>query len=114
MRRPRKTSVDAGDVIRDAAKPMDPPTRRAFLKHAVGLGSLTMLTGCDIVDSASAENALMAMSRFNDRVQAFLFDPNKLAPEYPASMITRPFPFNAFYSADQAPEIFSGDYKLEL
>jgi DMSO/TMAO reductase YedYZ molybdopterin-dependent catalytic subunit len=110
----RRASVDARDVIRDAAKAMDPTTRRAFLKHAAGLGTLTMLTGCDVVDSASAENALMTMSRFNDRVQAFLFNPNKRAPEYTREMMTRPFPFNGFYSADKAPEIFSGDYKLEL
>jgi DMSO/TMAO reductase YedYZ molybdopterin-dependent catalytic subunit len=114
MRRPRKPAVDARDVIRDAAKAMDPSTRRAFLKHAAGLGTLTFLTGCDVVDSQSAESALMKMSRFNDRVQGFLFNPNKRAPEYPRTMITRPFPFNGFYRADQAPEIFSGDYKLEL
>ena len=114
MPRRRKSVIDASDVIRDAAKPMDIPTRRAFLKSAAGLGSLTLLTGCDIVDSASAENALMAMSRFNDRVQAFLFDPNKLAPEYPASMITRPFPFNAFYSADKAPDVPAEGFRLEL
>src|SRR5262245_50060553 len=102
MRRPRRPLVDARDVIREAAKPMDLTTRRAFLKHAAGLGTLTLLTGCDVVDSSSAENALQYMSRFNDRVQAALFNPNKLAPEYAASMVQRPFPFNAFYSADQA------------
>ena len=34
-----------------------------------------------------------------------LFNPNTLAPEYPESEITRPFPFNAYYSEDEAPEI---------
>lgn len=114
MRRPRRPLVDARDVIRDAAKPMDLATRRAFLKHAAGLGTLTLLTGCDVVDSASAEHALETMSRFNDRVQAALFNPRKLAPEYPASMVIRPFPFNAFYSADQAPDVDTATYKLEL
>jgi DMSO/TMAO reductase YedYZ molybdopterin-dependent catalytic subunit len=114
MRRPRKPAVDARDVIRDAAKPMDATTRRVFLKHAAGLGSLTLLTGCDVVDSASAENALMTMSRFNDRVQALLFDQNKLAPEYPQSAIVRPFPFNAFYSADKAPDVPAAGFRLEL
>ena len=33
----------------------------------------------------------------NDGVQAWLFDPNTLAPEYPESRITRPFPFNGYY-----------------
>ena len=38
----------------------------------------------------------MKISYFNDDVQAWLFDPNRLAPTYPESMITRPFPFNAY------------------
>ena len=114
IRRPRKPLVSARDVIRDAAKPMEPATRRAFLKQAAGLGTLTLLTGCDVVDSASAENALMTMSRFNDRVQAFLFNPHKLAPEYPRAMIVKPFPFNAFYSADKAPAVDAAGYRLEL
>ncbi len=88
--------VDSRLLIRDAAKLLPDPSRRMFLRGAAGLGAVTMLTGCDIVDSLSAENALMAMSRFNDRVQALIFNPSKLAPTYPESAITRPFPFNAY------------------
>jgi DMSO/TMAO reductase YedYZ molybdopterin-dependent catalytic subunit len=47
-------------------------------------------------------------------VQALLFDPNKLAPEYPESAITRPFPFNAFYPEDKAPVIDPGDFHLDI
>ena len=35
--------------------------------------------------------ALRKISTFNDRVQALLFDPNRLAQTYPESAITRPF-----------------------
>ena len=52
------------------------------------------------------------MSRFNDRVQAWLFDPNRLAPIYPETAITRPFPFNAYYREEDAPDIDEEDYKL--
>ena len=38
-------------------------------------------------------------------VQAWLFNPNRLAPTYPESAITRPFPFNAYYPEDEAPEV---------
>ena len=38
-------------------------------------------------------------------MQAWLFNPNKLAPTYPDSAITRPFPFNAYYPEDEAPEV---------
>jgi hypothetical protein len=67
--------------------------------------SLAFLAGCDIVDSASAERALMQVSYFNDRVQTWLFNPNKLAPTFPQSAVTRPFPFNAYYPEEDAPEM---------
>lgn len=113
---PRKPKpiVDNRLLIKDAAKALELPARRAFLRQAIGLGSLALLTGCDITDGASAENALRAISRMNDRVQAWLFDPHRLAPEYPASAITDPFPFNAFYTADRAPEVDPADYALEV
>lgn len=70
----------------EAARRLDLPTRRLFLRNAIGnaigLGSLTFLSGCDVVDGVSAERMLQSMSDFNDRVQALLFDPKKLAPEY--------------------------------
>src|SRR5271165_3247316 len=116
MRKIRKAvpGVDSRLLIKDAAKLLPEPSRRAFLRGATGLGAVTLLTGCDIVDSLSAEKALMAMSRFNDRVQALIFNPHKLAPTYPESAITRPFPFNAYYPEDDAPEIDGETYMLEV
>src|SRR5262249_12496240 len=97
-----------------AAKLLPEPPRRLFRRGAAGLGALTMLSGCDIIASDAAEGALARISRFNDRVQAWLFNPNKLAPTYPDSMITRPFPFNAYYEEDDAPEVDAATYKLEV
>jgi DMSO/TMAO reductase YedYZ molybdopterin-dependent catalytic subunit len=54
------------------------------------------------------------MSRWNDGAQAWLFNPNKLAPEYPESAITRPFPFNAYYGEDEVRVVDGASYKLEL
>src|SRR5262245_61120096 len=112
MRRLRKAppGVDPKLLIADAAKLMPDPARRQFLRGAASLGALTMLTGCDIVDGVSAERALGVVSRFNDGVQAWLFDPDKLAPTYPESAITRPFPFNAYYPEDDAPEVDGARY----
>ena len=62
----------------------------------------------------NVQRVLARFSRWNDRVQAWLFDPNRLAPTYPASAITKPFPFNAFYPVDDAPEIDGDDYALEV
>jgi DMSO/TMAO reductase YedYZ molybdopterin-dependent catalytic subunit len=108
---------DAESILKDARKilapRLDQPSRRAFLR-TLTLGSVAMLSGCSLSDDAQVERALSAISRFNDRVQGWIFDPNALAPTYPAAMITRPFPFNAFYGVDKAPVVSEADYALEL
>lgn len=116
MSRIRKNppGVDPKLLIKDAARLMPDPTRRLFLRGGLSLGALAFLTGCDITDSLSAERALMKISYFNDRVQAWLFNPNRLAPTYPDSAVTRPFPFNAYYPVDDAPEVDKETYKLEV
>jgi len=110
----RAPHMDTNAILKEAARRLDLPTRRVFMRNAIGLGSLTLLSGCDVVDGFSAERMLQSVSDFNDRVQALLFDPNKLAPEYPESAITRPFPFNAFYPEDKAPVIDPGDFHLDI
>src|SRR5688572_18524150 len=109
--RARIPGVDAGLLVKDAAKLLPAPSRRMFLRSA-SLGSLALLTGCDIVDGPSAENALRVVSQFNDWVQARLFNPNRLAPTYPESAITRPFRFNAYYPEESAPDIDEDVYRL--
>jgi DMSO/TMAO reductase YedYZ molybdopterin-dependent catalytic subunit len=106
--------VDAGSLLEDAAKLLPDPARRAFLRGGASLGALALLTGCDIVDGASAERALRVVSRFNDRAQAWLFNPSRLAPTYADSDVTRPFPFNAYYREDAAPDVDEEAYKLVL
>jgi len=106
--------VDPKLVVKDAVKLMPDPTRRLFLRGGASLGALAFLTGCDIIDSDSTENALRVVSRFNDRMQAWLFNPNKLAPTYTEADLTRPFPFNAYYDEDEAPVVDPATYKLEI
>jgi DMSO/TMAO reductase YedYZ molybdopterin-dependent catalytic subunit len=106
--------VDPKLLVKDAASLMPDAARRTFLRGAASVGALAFLTGCDIIDGPSAERALRVVSRFNDRFQAWLFNPNKLAPEYPESVIKRPFPFNAYYPEDDAPDVDAVDFKLEV
>jgi DMSO/TMAO reductase YedYZ molybdopterin-dependent catalytic subunit len=88
--------------------------RRMFLRQGLSLGALTMLTGCNLADGDAVDRVLFAMSKWNDRVQAALFSPTRLAPTYPESAITDPFPFNAFYPEADAPIVDGSSYRLEL
>jgi DMSO/TMAO reductase YedYZ molybdopterin-dependent catalytic subunit len=88
--------------------------RRLFLKQSLSLGALTMLTGCNVADIGAVQSVTSAMSKWNDRVQAAIFSPTRLAPEYTEADITKPFPFNAFYKRDKVPYVDGATYKLEL
>ncbi len=88
--------------------------RRLFLRQGLSLGALALLSGCELTDDEGVQKVLLAMSRWNDGAQAWLFSPNKLAPEYPESAITQPFPFNAYYSEDEVRLVDGASYKLEL
>ena len=107
-------TIDSGYVLKQVGKQLGNPSRREFSKRILSLGALSLLSGCAITNEDSVEKMLMSVSRWNDRVQGFLFDPNKLAPTYPESMITKPFPFNAFYEVDEVPEIDGETFRLEL
>ena len=101
-------------MLADALRQVAQPSRRQFLQRSLSLGGLSLLTGCNISDQASVDAALTTVSRFNDRVQGWLFDPSRLAPTYPDSMITRPFPFNAYYGEDEVEQVDGDAWRLEL
>jgi DMSO/TMAO reductase YedYZ molybdopterin-dependent catalytic subunit len=118
FKRPTLLGVDADAVLSEARKlvgrRIEQPARRAFLQQSLTLGGLSLLTGCSFSDSASVETALNSISRFNDRVQGWIFDPQQLAPTYPESMMTRPFPFNAYYDEDEVRIVEEASYRLEV
>ena len=81
--------VDKQLLVRDAVKTMPDLTRRRFIAGGASLGALTLLTGCDVSDSFSAEQMLKQVSKFNDGVQSLIFNPNALAPTFPESAINK-------------------------
>jgi DMSO/TMAO reductase YedYZ molybdopterin-dependent catalytic subunit len=110
----RKPAVDADAVVKEAMSRLGQPARRLFLRRSLTLGGLSLLTGCTLADGNGVEAALARVSRFNDRVQAWLFDPKRLAPTYPESMIMRPFPFNAYYGEDEVRRVDPAGFRLEV
>jgi DMSO/TMAO reductase YedYZ molybdopterin-dependent catalytic subunit len=88
--------------------------RRTLLRGSLSLGALALLPGCDISNNSAVQGVLRAMSSWNDRVQAFLFNPRKLAPSYTDADVAIPPRFNAFYAIDQVKPVSAADWKLEL
>jgi DMSO/TMAO reductase YedYZ molybdopterin-dependent catalytic subunit len=88
--------------------------RRLLLRSSLSVGALAMLSGCNLQDNDQVDKVLWSMSRWNDRVQAWLFNSNRLAPTYTAGQVTTPFPFNAFYPEFDAPEVDGSTYQLEV
>jgi DMSO/TMAO reductase YedYZ molybdopterin-dependent catalytic subunit len=115
MRSPFRPDVapDAA-ILDDHKKLIRQLERRGLIRGGISLGALVMLTGCDVKRPEAVESALLAISRLNDRVQAFLFNPNKLAPTYPASMILRPPKFNAYYDVMDVKPVNGATWRLEL
>ncbi len=110
----KKFLADKSGLRDHAAPAIARIERRLFLRKGLSLGALAMLSGCDVTNDETVDKVLSAMSRWNDSVQAKIFDPNKLAIEYPESAITTPFPFNAYYGEDEIRLVEAESYKLEL
>ena len=88
--------------------------RRGLIRGGLSLGALTMLTGCDVEDDGAISQVLTAISSLNDAVQSLIFDPTRLAPEYPASMVLKPPRFNAYYPIEKVKPVDGAKWRLEL
>ena len=88
--------------------------RRGIFRGGLSLGALAMLGGCDISNDRSVQSVLRAMSSWNDRVQAWLFDPNRLAPTYTEAEVVKPPRFNAYYVIDDVKPVNGAAWRLEL
>jgi len=88
--------------------------RRHLIRGGLSLGALALLGGCDLSTHDGAfDRMLWAMLRFNDRMQALLFNPNRLAATFRPDQITHPFKFNAYYKLAQVKSP-DPDWALEV
>ncbi len=88
--------------------------RRHVLRGGLSMGALALLTGCDLsTHDGVFDRMLWGMLRFNDRMQALLFDPNRLAATFRPDQITRPFKFNAYYPMTQVRPV-PDDWQMEV
>src|SRR5262250_2659451 len=108
-----RTATESKKLLRASAQARQ-IERRLFLKQGLSLGALTLLTGCDVTDTSAVQSALDGISRWNDGVQAALFNPHRLMPTYPESRAVKDFRYNAYYGARQIPKIDGESYKLNL
>src|SRR6059058_1051507 len=81
MRSPFRPDSLSDAAVLDNHKPLIRSLeRRGLIRGGLSLGALVMLTGCDVKRPEAVESALLAISRFNDGVQALLFDPSWRRP----------------------------------
>ena len=102
-------AVTAGEIGPELAR----LGRRNLLLRGLTLGSLGLLTGCDLSTHSGVDAALWAMLQFNDRVQAALFSRTRLAETFPESAVTNPFRFNAYYEEWQVRDV-PEDWRLAV
>jgi len=111
---PRLSGSEQHELLKEARGLLAPPARRLFLQRGLTVGGLAMLAGCSVTNSEEAEHLLMKVSRWNDTVQGWLFDPDRMAPTYTEAMITRPFPFNAYYGEDEVRVVDGASFRLQV
>src|SRR5262249_29799051 len=109
---PRK-SVDLA-ALRQSGVLVNDFNRRGVVRGALTLGALAMLTGCDVSEEESVQNALRAVSSWNDAVQAAIFRPDHLAPTFSPSEVVKPPRFNAYYDIEDVRPIDGTTWQLEL
>jgi DMSO/TMAO reductase YedYZ molybdopterin-dependent catalytic subunit len=110
--RPRQP-IDQSILIENR-KLIETINRRGVLRGTLSLGALTMMTGCTVSDVGAVQTVLRAFSELNDRVQALLFDPNKLAPTFSEADVVKPPRFNAHYEIEEVRPVDGETWKLEL
>jgi DMSO/TMAO reductase YedYZ molybdopterin-dependent catalytic subunit len=109
------TQLPAGSAaLKDGRAPVEDFNRRGVLRGALTLGALTLLAGCDVSENDSVQEALRAVSSWNDGAQAAILRPDHLAPTFSLSQVVKPPRFNAYYDIEDVKPVDGVTWKLEL
>jgi DMSO/TMAO reductase YedYZ molybdopterin-dependent catalytic subunit len=101
-------------VLKENKKLLQEIDRRKLLRGGLSLGALTLLTGCDVSNRTAVQSVLTAVSAWNDRAQALLLRPNRLAPTYSEADVVKPPRFNAYYGIEDVQPVDVAGWRLEL
>ena len=89
-------------------------SRRALLRASLGAGALAGGVAAPLLAPGRTDAALDAVSRWNDRVQAALFDPTRAVPTHRFDEVASPFPYNGFYAPSLAPRLDAATWRLAV
>jgi DMSO/TMAO reductase YedYZ molybdopterin-dependent catalytic subunit len=101
-------------LLREHADLVERIDRRNVLRGALSVGALSLLSGCNVDDKPGVEKALLAVSKWNDRVQETIFRPDHLAPTYDASQVLIPPRYNAHYGVEDVKPVDVEQWKLAV
>jgi DMSO/TMAO reductase YedYZ molybdopterin-dependent catalytic subunit len=110
----RPAKVPDRGLLKEHRRTIGALRRRGLVRGAFSLGALALLTGCDADQPEAVDRTLRAFSAFNDHVQGLIFNPDKLAPTYPASRVLKPPRFNAYYDVTEIKPVDPAWWRLEL
>jgi DMSO/TMAO reductase YedYZ molybdopterin-dependent catalytic subunit len=110
----RPRGVTDQSALKQSRELVEAINRRGVLRGTLTLGALALLTGCDVSEEPSVQNALRAVSAWNDGAQAALFRSNHLAPTFSPSQVVKPPRFNAYYDIQDVKPVDGASWKLEL
>jgi DMSO/TMAO reductase YedYZ molybdopterin-dependent catalytic subunit len=133
MKPPSKSMFQPGqgvgqDFLDENRKLIAQIDRRNILRGSLTLGGLTLLGGraasaneqlrlctvSTVSENARLQTVLRAVSDWNDRVQAFIFRPDHLAPTYSETQVVKPPRFNAHFDVEDIMPVDGTSWKLEL
>ena len=102
------------NVLTENRKLVEAIDRRGVLRGTLTLGTLSLLTGCNVSEEPAVQSALRAVSAWNDGVQSLLFRGTHLAPTFSPSQVVKPARFNAYYDISEVRPVDGATWKLEL